>query len=373
MFKCDCVIVGAGLFGAVFARQLTDAGFRCEVLDKRPCVGGNCHTSSTAGVIVHDHGPHIFHTGDAEIWNYVQRFAQFLPYQHRVQAVSSNRLYSFPINIQTLCQLWNTSSAEVARDRLQKERAPYLERGEQGDLKAWALAQVGPDLYERFIKGYTLKQWGRDPALLPASILKRLKVRDSCDDRYFSDLYQGIPKGGYTPLIANLLKGISLKLDTDFLAHRSHWRCVAPSLVFTGPIDAYFDFRFGPLEYRSLRFESEVRQATSWQPCGVVNYCDDMVPFTRITEHRHFDSTCTSSQTVITREFPQTWKPGREPYYPINDACNQRRLAKYRAQARTEKGVLFGGRLAEYRYLDMHHVIASALAKANQWIKRQRV
>ncbi len=367
MPQYDYLIVGSGLFGAVFARQLTDEGRKCLVIDKRAHSGGNCFTQTLGGIDVHRYGPHIFHTNSQRIWNYIQKFASFYPYRHKVKARCGPRgdggLYSLPINLATLHQLWGVTTPQEAREKLDSVRENIPE---PANLEEWALSRLGQQIYELFIRGYTTKQWGRSPRDLPASILQRLPVRLNFNDDYYEDTFQGIPIGGYTPIFEKLLEGVDLRLDTDFFADRRALESCSSKIVYTGMIDRYFDYRHGPLDWRSLRFQTADLPIEDFQGGAIVNYCDAGVPFTRITEFKHFQA-ITSRQrghTVITREFPQAWSMNAEPYYPINSAANEARLAEYRRM--TPAKVIFGGRLGDYKYYDMDQVIGSALAKAQR-------
>jgi UDP-galactopyranose mutase len=360
-FLFDYLIIGSGLFGAVFARQMTDKGFKCLVLEKRGHLGGNIYTENIEGINVHKYGPHIFHTNDKDIWDYVNRFSTFNNYRHRVLVKNKDRLFSFPINLLTLYQLWGISSPAEADAKLK-----LIARQEKNmsNLEDWALSQVGPELYELFIKGYTEKQWGRSPIDLPASIIKRIPIRNTFNDFYFDDLYQGIPIGGYTKLVEKLLEGIEVKLNVDYLLNKDQFNDTFRNLVFTGAIDEFFEYYFGALEYRSIRFEETVIDQPDYQGISVVNFTESCVPFTRILEHKHFEF-LESSTTVITKEFPLEWKKGIEPFYPVNDDRNNKLYNQYRDLAKNRfPNVIFGGRLAEYKYYDMHQVIASALSKS---------
>lgn len=362
----DYVIVGAGLFGSVCARQFADAGNSVLLIDRRPHLGGNCYSERVDEIDVHRYGPHIFHTDSQHVWKYVNRFATFNHYRHRGVVRSGDRLFSFPINLLTLQQLWGVSTPREAEQRLAREREPCVQ---PANLEEWALSQVGRELYEIFIRGYTTKQWGRDPRELPAAILRRIPIRLTWDDSYFNDAFQGIPIGGYTRLFENLLDhpSIRIELGVDFFAHRSELLASARRIVFSGMIDQFFDFRFGALEYRSLRFET-ARHAGDFQGAAIVNNSDARIPHTRIVEHKHF-AFQKSARTIITREFPQRYEPGGEAFYPIGDERNDSLYQRYSALAQVEaSNVLFGGRLASYRYYDMHQVIAQALHLAEKEI-----
>ncbi len=355
----DYLIVGAGFYGSVFAREMTDAGRRCLVIDKRDHIGGNCFTESLGGIDVHRYGPHIFHTNSQRVWDYVRRFAEFHLYRHKVKACCRGRLYSLPINLLTLHQLWGVTTPEQARAKLDSVREPIAN---PANLEEWALSQVGRDIYGLFFRGYTQKQWGADPRQLPASILKRLPIRLNFNDDYFDDRYQGIPIGGYTTIFEKLLEGVDVRLDTDFFANRGHLESLADKVVYTGPIDRFFDYCRGSLDHRTLRFETQRLAIEDFQGGTIVNYCDTDVPFTRITEFKHFQPSLEQrlSHTIITREYPMPWTRAAEPYYPINSTANEAIATEYRRLK--PRNVIFGGRLGSYRYYDMHQVIASALA-----------
>ncbi len=362
----DYVIVGTGLFGSVFARRVAEAGYSVLLVDRRTHIGGNCYSQRVDGVDVHCYGPHIFHTDNERVWRFVNRFARFNQYRHRGVVRSGDRLFSFPINLLTLQQLWGVTTPEEAQLRLASKREP-IDR--PGNLEEWALSQVGRELYEMFIRGYTIKQWGRDPRELPMSILRRIPVRLTWDDSYFDDLYQGIPIDGYTRLFENLLDHPLIEVETriDFFAHRNELASMGRRLVYSGKIDEFFNYRFGALDYRSLRFETE-RLNGDFQGAATVNYADVERPYTRIVEHKHF-ALQKCQRTVITREYPQTYEPGGEAFYPIGDARNLARLKRYRVLARSEApSVVFGGRLGSYQYFDMHQVIAQALHEADRQI-----
>ncbi len=361
----DLVIVGCGLFGATIAQQFIQNNRKVLILDKRPHIGGNVYTELVEGIQVHRYGAHIFHTSNQKIWQYVNQFSRFNHFVNRPKVRYQNQLYSFPINLMTLSQLWGVTTPEEAKKKLETVRIPC---DSPRNLEDWILSQVGKEIYETFIKGYTQKQWGRPPAQLPAFIIKRLPIRLTFDDNYFNDPYQGIPIGGYTPMIQAMIQGATLELGVDFFSDREVYRARGKRLVFTGSIDAYFNHCFGHLDYRSLRFSTQTLPQEDFQGNAVINYTEEKVPFTRILEHKHFEFSPPSPKTVITHEYPQAWTPEREPYYPINDETNMRLFHKYKALADQEKDVFFGGRLAEYRYYDMHQVIASALSAAKNML-----
>lgn len=362
------LIVGSGFSGAVCARELADAGFSVRVIEARDHPGGNCFTLWVPEAECHQHvyGPHIFHTNDARIWEWINRYAEFNNFVNRPRVVYQDRIYSFPINLLTLYQVFGVRTPEEARRRLERERVP-VDRPE--NLEDWCLSQIGPTLYEIFIRGYTLKQWQVDPRELPASIVRRLPVRLTFDDNYFTDRYQGIPVGGYTRIFDRLLQGIPVEYGVDFLADRDYWMRQADHTIYTGAIDRLLEYEFGDLEYRSLRFESELLPVSDFQGNAIINYTDAEVPFTRIVEHKHFDQHLAAPGTLITREFPLTWIRGEVPYYPLNTAPNQDRYRRYRQHLDELKLPLsLGGRLAEYRYYDMHQVIGGALKLSRELI-----
>ena len=360
----DYLIVGAGIFGSTFAREMTDAGHKCLVIDRRNHIGGNVYSEKRNGVDVHVYGAHIFHTNNDRIWNYVNRFASFNNYINKPKIRYNDRIFSFPINLMTLHQLWGVMTPAEAEAKLEEVRIPCEN---PDNLEDWILSQVGREVYETFIKGYTMKQWQRDPKELPASIIKRLPIRMVFEENYFFDKYQGIPKEGYTQMVANMLKGIEVRTDVDYFSDKEHWDSLADKVVFTGKIDEYFGFQFGELEYRTLRFEHEELKG-DFQGNAVVNYTHPDVPYTRIVEHKHFLPETASSipNTIVTREYSDEYTRGKTPYYPINNERNNSMYKKYAAMARDQPGVIFGGRLAEYKYYDMHQVIGSALVKAKR-------
>jgi len=359
----DFLIVGAGLFGAVFAREMTDAGYRCLVIDKRSHIAGNVYTNNINGIQVHQYGAHIFHTNDETVWNYVNRFAEFNDYEHRVEVNYQGETYSFPVNLKTFQQIWGIETEEEAEKKLEE----IQQQNVGSDLESWSLNQVGTELYERFIKGYTEKQWGKQASDLPSAIIKRIPVRTTADDRYFNDKYQGIPINGYTAMVEAMLAGVKIGLNADFFDPDQQWDKHADRIVFTGAIDAFYKYKYGALEYRSLRFEHELLEQNEFQNRAVVNYTEAEIPYTRIIEHKHFNPT-PSDYTVITREYPQAWNTENEAYYPIRDARNLERYNAYKKLAESQPNYIFGGRLAEYRYYDMHQVIASALSKSKKVI-----
>ena len=356
----DYLIIGSGLFGSVFARQMTDHGFKCLVLEKRNHIGGNVFTQNIEGINVHKYGAHIFHTNDKAIWDYVNRFTAFNNYRHKVLVSNKDMLYSFPINLMTINQVWGITTPAAAKEKIDEISHKLID---PKNLEEWALSQVGTEL---FIKGYTQKQWGRRPVDLPSSIIKRIPIRSNFNDFYFDDSYQGIPMGGYTPLIEKMLKGIEVRVGVDYLKCKDSFSSTYKNLVFTGAIDEYFNYSFGELEYRSIDFEEEVISQYDFQGTSVVNYTELSVPYTRIIEHKHFEFT-KNPVTVISKEYPVEWKKGNEAYYPVNDFKNESLFKIYRDLANQQHpNVIFGGRLAEYKYYDMHQVIGSALAKTSK-------
>ena len=360
----DYLIVGSGVYGAVFTRQALDAGKSCLVLEKRAHTGGNIRCERIEGIDVHVYGAHIFHTADREVWEYIDRFTPCNRYTNSPIANYKGELYNLPFNMNTFHQMWGVRTPDEARRMIEKQRAVI--KGEPKNLEEQAISLVGTDIYEKLVKGYTEKQWGRDCRELPAFIIKRLPVRFTYDNNYFNDPYQGIPIEGYNALTDRLLDGADVILNTDYNSDRDAWNAVADRVVYTGTLDSFYDYRFGKLEYRSLRFETETREDTdNFQGVAVVNYTDVSLPFTRIIEHKHF-AFGTQPKTVITREYPETWTEGMEPYYPVNDERNGALYAKYAALAAKENRVLFGGRLAEYKYYDMDKVVRAALDAAKR-------
>lgn len=358
----DYLVVGAGLYGAAFAQQMKQRGRTVLVIDRRPHVGGNVYTEEVEGIQVHRYGAHIFHTNDRRVWEYVNQFAEFNRYTNSPVANYHGELYSLPFNMYTFNRMWGVVTPQQAMAEVERQRR---EAGitEPRNLEEQAISLVGTDIYEKLVKGYTEKQWGRPCDQLPASIIKRLPVRFTFDNNYFNARYQGIPIGGYTALVERMLEGIPVELNADYLADRDRWNALANRVVYTGPIDAYFDFRFGPLSYRSVRFETEVLDTDNYQGNAVVNYTDRETPYTRVIEHKWFDF-AGQPRTVISREYSSEWQPGGEPYYPVNDEKNTALYQSYRALAQEEPHVLFGGRLGEYRYYDMDTVLAAALDAA---------
>ena len=361
----DYLIVGSGLFGAVFAQQAKEKGKSVLVIDKRNHIAGNCYTEKIEGINVHKYGAHIFHTNNQEVWNYVNRLATFNRYTNSPVANYHGELFSLPFNMYTFNKMWGVVTPEEAASKIEEQRKEIV--GEPRNLEEQAISLVGRDIYEKLIKGYTEKQWGRDCKDLPAFIIKRLPVRLTFDNNYYNALYQGIPVGGYTKMVERMLDGIEVKLGEDYLENREHWNSMAKKIVYTGPIDAFFNYSLGTLEYRSVRFENEALDTPNFQGNAVINYTDRETPWTRIIEHKWFEFGKDENgndlpKTVISRELSAEWKPGDEPYYPVNDEKNASLYLKYKALADKEEKVIFGGRLGEYKYYDMDAIVASALA-----------
>lgn len=368
--KYDYLIVGAGLFGAVFAHEAVKAGKTVLVVDKRPHIAGNVYTEDVEGIHVHKYGAHIFHTNNRTVWNYVNQFAEFNRFTNSPIANYHGELYSLPFNMYTFNKMWGVVTPEEAAAKIEGQRKAAGITNPK-NLEEQAISLVGTDIYEKLIKGYTEKQWGRPCTELPAFIIKRLPVRLTFDNNYFNALYQGIPVGGYTNMVANMLKGIAVKLNCDYLENKEELDKLADKVVYTGPIDAYFNYNLGPLEYRSVRFETEVLDKPNFQGNAAVNYTDRETPWTRIIEHKWFEFGKDANgndlpKTVISREYSSEWKVGDEPYYPVNDEKNSKLYKEYKALADKEYKVIFGGRLGEYKYYDMDAVIDSALKLAGK-------
>lgn len=359
----DYLVVGSGLFGAVFAREMTDRGFKCLIIEKRDHLGGNVYCENVDGINVHKYGPHIFHTNDKDLWEYVNRFVSFNRFTFSPLSYSRGRYYSLPFNMNTFYQIWGVHHPDEARRIIERQACEII--GNPRNLEQQAIKLVGRDIYELLIKGYTEKQWGRNCTELPPFIIKRLPVRYTFDNNYFNDSYQGIPIGGYNVLIEGLLHGIEVRKGVDYLLNKITLDKLANAVVYTGEIDRYYNYCFGPLEYRSLDFQNEIHEKENYQGVACINYAEVEVPYTRIVEHKHFENS-KSKITVITKEYPKMWDKSSEPYYPINDEVNNRKYAQYKKLADSEKNIFFGGRLAEYRYYDMHQIIASARTMANK-------
>ena len=366
--KYDYLIVGAGLFGAVCAHRIAQMGKTCLVIDKRSHIGGNCYCENIEGIHVHKYGAHIFHTSNKQVWDFVNSFVEFNRYTNAPIANYQGKLYNLPFNMNTFTQMWGVITPAQAQNKINEQRAQALEElngREPASLEEQALLLVGRDIYEKLIKGYTEKQWGRPCTSLPAFIIKRLPVRLVFDNNYFNDLYQGIPIGGYNLLIEKLLTHADILLDKDYLTNRTYWNSLADKIIFTGSIDAFFNYQFGHLEYRTVRFETEVLPTANYQGNAVVNYTEASIPYTRIIEHKHFEmfgnEVDDCPNTVISREYSSEWQPGIEPYYPVNNERNSLLYQQYAQLAEQTHNVIFGGRLAEYKYYDMDDIIERAL------------
>ena len=361
MKKYDYLVVGSGLYGAVFAHEARKAGKSVLVIDKRPNIAGNVYTEEIEKIHVHKYGAHIFHTNNKKVWNYITQFAEFNRFTNSPVANYKGELYSLPFNMYTFNKMWGVVTPEEAKAKIEEQRKEITKEPE--NLEEQAISLVGRDIYEKLIKGYTEKQWGRDCRELPAFIIKRLPVRLTFDNNYFNALYQGIPVGGYTKMVENLLDGIEVRLNTEYLENKEALDALAEKVIYTGPIDAYFGYELGTLEYRSVRFETELLDQENYQGNAVINYCEREIPYTRVIEHKHFEFG-KQPHTVITREYPSAFTPGDEPYYPVNDERNMRLYEKYKELAIHTPGVLFGGRLAQYAYFDMDDTVAAALVLA---------
>lgn len=362
--KYDYLIVGSGLFGSVFAHCANKQGKRCLVIDKRPNLGGNLYCEEVSGINVHKYGPHIFHTSNKIVWTFVNSIVEFNRFTESPVAFYKGRAYNLPFNMNTFSQMWGVLTPEEAQKKINEQRKE-MEGKTPTNLEEQAISLVGRDIYERLIKGYTEKQWGRKCTELPPFIIRRLPVRFVYDNNYFNDIYQGVPIGGYNKLIEGLLAGIETKVDTDFFANRKEFESMADKIVFTGKIDEFFDYQYGKLEYRTVRFENETLNTPNYQGLAQINYTDADIPYTRIIEHKHFESFADdvykNPQTVISREFSVEWTDGMEPYYPINDERNTNLYKQYEALAQKENSVIFGGRLAEYKYYDMGPIVEKVL------------
>jgi UDP-galactopyranose mutase len=356
--KYDFLIVGAGFFGSICARELTDAGYKCLVIDNRNHIGGNCYTKELDGINVHIYGPHIFHTSDVEVWNWVNRYAEFSNFKLSPVANYKGEIYSLPFNMWTFNKLWGVITPEEATDRIKSDSSDIED---PKNLEEQAIKLVGKTIYEKLIKGYTAKQWKKDPKLLPKEIIKRLPVRFSYDNNYFNDTYQGIPVGGYTQIFEKLLDGIDVRLETDYFENRETLSQICQKTIYTGPIDRFYNYEFGHLEYKTTRFDHKKLETPNYQGTPVMNFTDQETQFTRIIEHKHFENS-SSDVTWVTWEYPEDYDPEKtEPYYPVNDAENNEKYSKYLGMSKSEDDIYFGGRLAEYKYYDMHQVIRSAL------------
>ncbi|EAA3124836.1 UDP-galactopyranose mutase [Escherichia coli] len=361
----DFIIIGSGLFGAVCAYELNKRNKRVLVIEKRDHIGGNIYTEKVDDIHIHKYGAHIFHTNDQYIWNYINKFASFNRFTNSPLAYHKGKLYNLPFNMNTFYQLWGTKTPSEAQDKIDLQRSKYSNITPT-NLEEQALSLVGEDVYEKLIKGYTEKQWGRSCSELPPFIIKRIPVRFTFDNNYFTDRFQGVPIGGYTQIIDKMLNGVDLLLNVDYLSEKDKYNSMAERIIYTGPIDAYFDKKLGTLEYRSLKFITKKIEEANYQGNAVINYTEKDIPFTRIIEHKHFDDSYETEYTFITEEYPIEWSEGQEPYYPINDKKNMDIYHKYRELSQMESKVIFGGRLAEYKYYDMHQVIRSALNCVNK-------
>ena len=372
MMKYDYLIVGSGLFGSVFAHEMTKKGKNCLIIERRDHIGGNVYTEEKEGINVHKYGAHIFHTSNKEVWNYINQFAEFNRYTNSPVANYKGELYNLPFNMNTFYQMWGVRTPQEAKAKIEEQKQ---ESGikEPKNLEEQAISLIGNDIYEKLVKGYTQKQWGKECTELPSFIIKRLPVRFTYDNNYFNDSYQGIPIGGYTKIIEKMLEGIEVRLNTDFFDKKEEYMEMADKILFTGMIDQYFDYCFGELEYRGLNFESETLDTNNYQGNAVINYTDADTPYTRIIEHKHFEIPANelgtekdSDKTIITREYPMQWKKGEEAYYPVNDEKNSALYLKYKELAEKEKNVIFGGRLGMYQYFDMWKVIEESLKLVNE-------
>ena len=363
MKKYDYLIVGAGLFGGVFAREAMNRGKTCLVIEKRSHIGGNLYCENIGGINVHAYGAHIFHTNNKLVWDYVNKFVPFNRYTNSPVANYKGELYNMPFNMNTFHAMWGINTPDEAREIIEKQRSCI--KGTPSNLEEQAISLVGTDIYSKLVKGYTEKQWGKSCTELPKFIIKRLPVRFTFDNNYFDDSYQGIPIGGYNPLINALFDGADIMTDTDYFSDREKFNSMAEKVVYTGTLDSFYDYCFGALEYRSLRFETEELPTSNYQGVAVMNFTDRETPYTRVIEHKHFEFG-TQPTTVITHEYPQTWEKGMEPYYPINDQKNQDLYLKYAELAVKEKNVIFGGRLAEYHYYDMDKIVIQAFAALSE-------
>lgn len=367
MKKYDYLIVGAGLFGSVFANEAKKKGKKCLVIDKRSHTGGNIYCEEIDGINVHKYGAHIFHTNNKEVWNYVNELVEFNRYTNSPVANYKGELYNLPFNMNTFYSLWKVKTPDEAMKKIEEQKREANIK-EPKNLEEQAISLVGKDIYEKLIKGYTEKQWGKKATELPAFIIKRLPVRFTFDNNYFNDKYQGVPIGGYNKITEKLLEGIDVKLSVDFFKEREELEKLADKIVFTGMIDEFYNYKFGTLEYRSLKFHNEILNEKNYQGNAVINYTEYDIPYTRIIEHKHFEYG-NQDKTIITKEYPATWNRGDEPYYPINNEKNNNIYLKYKELADKEENIIFGGRLAEYKYYDMHNVIESALICAKNELK----
>lgn len=355
----DYLVVGSGLFGSIFAYEANKIGKKCLVIEKRSHIGGNIYTENIEGINVHKYGAHIFHTSNKEVWDYIQQFAEFNRYTNSPVAIYKNELYNMPFNMNTFNKLWGVVTPEEAKEKIEQEKKNANIINPK-NLEEQAISLVGQTIYEKLVKGYTEKQWGKKTTELPSFIIKRLPVRFTYDNNYFNDLYQGIPIGGYTQIIEKMLKNIDVRLNCDFFENKKELENIAKKIIFTGPIDKYYNYRFGELEYRSLKFETEILNIQNYQGNAVINYTEYEVPYTRIIEHKHFEYG-NQPKTVITREYPDKWTQGKETYYTINDERNTKLYEQYKELAQKDENIIFGGRLGQYKYFDMDKTIEEAL------------
>ncbi len=363
--KYDYLIVGCGLFGSVFSREMTNAGKKCLIIEKRNHIAGNLYTENIHGINVHKYGPHIFHTSDEKVWKYVNKYAKFNHFRYEPLANYNGEIYNLPFNMNTFSKMWNLFTPDEVRLKIESQKSDIQN---PKNLEEFALSNVGKDIYEKLIKGYTKKQWGKDPSELPTSIIKRIPIRFKYDNNYYRDKYQGIPIGGYTKMIENIIGDIEVICNEDFLSKKDYYESISDKIVYTGKIDEFFNYEFGELEYRSLRFEEEVLPISNYQGVAGVNYTSEIVPYTRIIEHKHFELLDYTKFTVITKEYSQKYNSQNEAYYPINDDQNNSIFLKYKEKTKSLNNYIFGGRLANYKYYDMHQVIAEALNKAKKQI-----
>ena len=367
--RYDYLIAGSGIFGSVFAHEAAKAGKKCLVIEKKEHIGGLAYTREAEGIHVHEYGPHIFHTSNADTWKYINQFAQFNNFINSPLAYFEGEIYNLPFNMNTFYKLWGVITPKQAREKIDEQKQASGIK-EPANLEEQAIKLVGADIYKKFIHGYTKKQWGKEPKDLPAFIIKRIPVRFTYNNNYFNDRYQGIPEGGYTKIIEKLLNGIEVRAGEDFIEKRDFYEKIADKIVYTGMIDEFFSYKFGPLEYRSLKFEHQTLNQENYQGNAVINYTQEEIPYTRIIEHKHFDIGNESKKTVITKEYPVGFRPELTPYYPINDQKNNNLYKKYFELAKTKTNIIFGGRLAEYKYYNMDEVIEKALQTARLELRK---
>jgi UDP-galactopyranose mutase len=363
--KYDFLFVGAGLYSCTFANIAKSKGKKCLIIEKRNHPFGNCYTENINGIDIHKYGPHIFHTSNEKIWNYVNQFCTFNNYINRPKVNYNNKIYSFPINLFTIYQLWGINNPVEAKTKLEKERIP-IENPQ--NLEEWILSQVGEEIYYTFIYGYTKKQWNTEPKNLPSFIIKRLPIRLTFDDNYFNDIYQGIPRDGYSQMMLNMIDGIEIVLETDYLLNKDYWNNLAKHIIYTGCIDSYFNYIYGNLDYRSLEFITEKINIEDYQGNAIINYTSENIPYTRIIEHKHFNNKLINHHTIITKEFPANFTKNSEPYYPINNKHNTDLYNRYQSLTKNLNNITFGGRLGSYKYYDMHQIIGAAMKQAGDII-----